>query len=366
MAFWLVFCGHIVVFLSLVAFVTSLQVNGEKIYKMTSQSSSNGCDLFRGSWVFDDTYPLYDASDCPFIGLNCQKSGRPDNMYLKYRWKPDGCDLSSFNGQNLLEEFRGKKIMFVGDSLSLNQWQSLICMLHTALPRSNYTLVSRGLLSTFSFPDYGVSVMFLKNGFLVDIAVEKIGRVLKLDSISTGNQWKGVDVLIFNSYHWWTHEGRFQTWDYFEVGGNLSKNMDHMEAYKIALTTWAQWVDSNIDPSKTRLFFQGISAVHYHGKEWNEPKVRSCEGQTKPIEGSNYPGDHYPGEAVVKSVLSSMERPPFLLDITLLTQLRKDGHPSKYAGGDGGSATATDCSHWCLAGVPDTWNQLLYTILFNK
>lgn len=42
--------------------------------------------------------------------------------------------------------------MFVGDSLSLNQWQSLTCMLHVALPQANYSLVRAGDLSTFSFP----------------------------------------------------------------------------------------------------------------------------------------------------------------------------------------------------------------------
>jgi len=33
------------------------------------------------------------------------------------------------------------------------------------------------------------------------------GRILKLDSITSGYKWKG-DVLIFNTYHWWFHTGQ--------------------------------------------------------------------------------------------------------------------------------------------------------------
>jgi DNA mismatch repair ATPase MutL len=40
------------------------------------------------------------------------------------------------------------------------------------------------------------------------------------------------------------------------------KEMDHMEAYKIGLTTWGKWIDANIDPSKTKVFFQGVSPSH--------------------------------------------------------------------------------------------------------
>ncbi|KAL9160352.1 hypothetical protein ABFS82_08G193900 [Erythranthe guttata] len=317
------------------------------------------CDLFKGSWIVDDSYPLYDSSHCPFInpGLNCLINGRTDKLYLQYKWKPTACDISRFDGKEFLERYRGKKVMFVGDSLSSNQWQSLACMLHAALlPNANYTLTRRGPLTTLSFLEYEMSVMFVKNGFFVSLT----NRTLKLDTLVGTGLWTGADVLIFNSYHWWLHSGRLRTWDNYQIGNQIFKDMDVMEAYKTALTTWANWVDSNIDPAKTRVFFQGISTVHYKGSDWNEPSVKDCRGQTKPINGSDYPGIKPQGDPVVRSVLSNMKKPAFLLDISLMTQLRKDGHPSIYAG------KGLDCSHWCVAGVPDTWNQLLYTLLLKS
>ena len=98
------------------------------------------------------------------------------------------------------------------------------------------------------------------------------------------------------------------------------------------------------------------------GSEWN-PKARNCRAETKPVKGSEYPGPNNPGEDVVKSVLSKMAKPVYLLDITLLTQLRKDGHPSTYTGR---GIKFVDCSHWCLAGVPDTWNEILHAALHNE
>ena len=99
------------------------------------------------------------------------------------------------------------------------------------------------------------------------------------------------------------------------------------------------------------------------GQEWGEPKARNCKGQTEPVKGSTYPGPSHPGEAIVKSVLSSLGNKAYLLDVTLLTQLRKDGHPSIYAGQGSGYV---DCSHWCLPGVPDSWNEILYAALLDS
>lgn len=44
----------------------------------------------------------------------------------------------------LLNMWRGKKVMFVGDSLVVNQYESLLCMLHAAAPgaRTNQSWAS--------------------------------------------------------------------------------------------------------------------------------------------------------------------------------------------------------------------------------
>ncbi|KAL2322583.1 hypothetical protein Fmac_026962 [Flemingia macrophylla] len=353
------FCTSLVLFFTLL-----IQIDGsEYLYDNKHERVFGGCDLFQGSWVYDESYPLYESSLCPFIEkqFDCEKNGRPDKFYLKYRWQPTGCNLTRFNGEDFLRRLAGKRIMFVGDSLSLNQWQSLTCMLHTAVPDAPYTSVRYGGLSIFTFPRYNAKLMFSRNAFLVDIVAERIGRVLKLDSIEAGETWKGVDVLIFDSWHWWVHTGRKQPWDFIREGNQTIRDMNRLVAYGKALNTWAKWIDNNIDPTQTKVFFQGVSPDHVNSDKWGEPGAKTCEGQTLPVLGVRYPGGLNQAELVLEKVLGAMKKPVQLLNITPLSQLRKDGHPSVY--GFGGHRNI-DCSHWCLPGVPDTWNQLLYATLF--
>ncbi|PIN09402.1 hypothetical protein CDL12_18016 [Handroanthus impetiginosus] len=251
--------------------------------------------------------------------------------------------------------------MFVGDSISLNQWQSLTCLLYTSLNGSNVTQEIDGSMHTVTFQDYGVSVTFFLSHYLVDIEMEQFGRVLKLDSLKNGDVWKQVDVLIFNTWLWWRRTGIDQPWDYIEDNGIVTEDMDRMVAFSKALMTWAKWVESDVNPYKTKVFFRGISPSHYSGVEWNEPQVKDCSMETRPLSGSTYPSGEPLATKVVEDILSSnisSSKHVHLLDITRLSELRKDGHPSIYNG-----LNRMDCNHWCVAGVPDTWNQLLYAQL---
>ncbi|XP_047337000.1 protein trichome birefringence-like 41 [Impatiens glandulifera] len=322
------------------------------------------CNLYEGSWVKDNSYPLY--KNCPFVEkeFNCQNNGRPDTDYLTYRWQPTDCQLPRFDGLGFLNKYKGKKIMFVGDSLVRDQWSSLTCLLYNSAKELNYTLKRVAKVSTFHIPKYNVSVILDRNVFLVKLVDEAKGRILKLDSID-GEGWKGMDLLVFDTWHWWNYRHALQVWDYIQIDNKYLKDMDRNTAFEHAMGTWGTWVDANVDPSKTRVFFQGISPNHYRGAEWNEPHANKCVGQTIPIMGSKYPGTYPPEMKIVKRALSRVKKVPVsLLDITGLSLLRKDGHPSIY--GSGG-ASGADCTHWCVGGVPDTWNQILsHLVLTHK
>ncbi|KAE8799513.1 protein trichome birefringence-like 38 [Hordeum vulgare] len=332
---------------------------------------SSSCDLFQGRWVADASYPLYDAASCPFVPdvFDCRRNGRPDAAYLKFRWSPAACRLPRFDGLGFLETWRGKTVMFVGDSLSMNQWVSLACMLHAAVPDPARVSFSTGdPVSSVHFEDYDLSVVLYFSKFLVDVVQEDVGRVLKLDSMQGADSWRGAHLLVFNTWHWWTYKGASQVWDYMQEGNTTYNDMDRLAAFSKGLSTWARWVDANVDASLTRVIYQGVSPSHYTSKEQESdgaaPVSGGCFQQTRPRQVATDGDERVLSEqVVVRGLIASMSTPVSLLDITSLSQLRIDAHPSVY-GGPG--RDGMDCTHWCIAGLPDAWNHILYAMLLQR
>nr|XP_048333215.1 protein trichome birefringence-like 40 [Ziziphus jujuba var. spinosa] len=68
----------------------------------------------------------------------------------------------------------------------------------------------------------------------------------------------------------------------------------------------------------------------YVARDWNELGVTNCGNETKLLSGSVYRGGLPKELYVVKDILTGMRKHVHLLDITTLSQLRKDAHPGFY------------------------------------
>lgn len=104
-----------------------------------------------------------------------------------------------------------------------------------------------------------------------------------------------------------------------------------------------------------------ILYISTSGAEWGEAG-RTCAGQTEPTSPSSFSGGPIPQQVIVNELLQVKAKQVKSMDISYLSQLRKDAHPSKY----NGVHFSNDCSHWCVAGLPDTWNQLFYAALVDE
>ncbi|KAG8059289.1 hypothetical protein GUJ93_ZPchr0002g22995 [Zizania palustris] len=190
----------------------------KKVHWIEAMSS---CNMFYGNWVRDDSYPLYPEGSCPHIdeSFNCPLNGRPDNAYQRLRWQPSGCSIPRLNPTDMLERLRGKRLVFVGDSLNRNMWESLVCILRNSVKDKRRVFEVSGRQQfraegsySFLFQDYNCSVEFFRSPFLVqewEVPVTKgmPKETLRLDMISRSfPRYKDADFIIFNTGHWWTHE----------------------------------------------------------------------------------------------------------------------------------------------------------------
>ncbi|XAR65087.1 hypothetical protein NMG60_11009056 [Bertholletia excelsa] len=344
---------------------------------------SENCDLFDGRWVRDNTKPYYPAGSCPFIDrdFDCHLNRRPDYAFVKWKWQPNCCDIPSLNATDFLERLRGQKLVFVGDSLNRNMWESLVCVLrHNVQDKKRVFEISgrrdfkkKGFYA-FRFEDYNCTVDFVSSPFLVRESTFN-GRngsfdTLRLDLMDrTTSMYSDADVIVFNTGHWWTHEKTSRGEDYYQEGNHVYPRLKVLEAYKRAITTWARWVDKNVDGRRTQVVFRGYSVTHFRGGQWNSGG--QCHKETEPIFNETYL-THYPSKMrALENVLQEMKTPVLYLNISRLTDYRKDGHPSIYrkeyksVEEQISAEQSQDCSHWCLPGVPDTWNELLYASLLQ-
>lgn len=158
----------------------------------------------------------------------------------------------SLNATDFLERLRGQKLVFVGDSLNRNMWESLVCILRHSVKNKKTVFEISGrtefkkkgfyafmfkasfsksllqalkitlILSLFEphisdrdislcSQDYNCTIDFVASPFLVRESFFKnlngTIETLRLNLMDkTTSMYHDADIIVFNTGHWWTHE----------------------------------------------------------------------------------------------------------------------------------------------------------------
>ncbi|KAK1698176.1 hypothetical protein QYE76_014873 [Lolium multiflorum] len=217
--------------------------------------------------------------------------------------------------------------------------------------------------------DYNCTVEFFRSPFLVQelevpLKHGKIKETLRLDKIDrSSSRYKNADIIVFNTGHWWTHEKTSIGKDYYQEGDQVYNQVYSELNVRDASESSKLNVRDASESSKH------LGQVVGTGGQCN--LGGSCDKETEPIANEQHLIPYPQKMSILEEVLRGMKTHVAYLNITRMTDFRKEGHPSIYrkqklSEDRKAPELYQDCIHWFLPGVPDSWNEVLYAKILVK
>ncbi|OMO56091.1 hypothetical protein COLO4_35791 [Corchorus olitorius] len=342
-------------------------------------SSKNAdCNYAKGRWVADSRRPFYSGFGCKrwLSGMwACRLTQRLDFSFEGYRWQPQNCKVPEFDRFTFLKRMQNKTIAFVGDSLGRQQFQSMMCMASGGEESPEVQDVAReyglgkprGAIRpdgwVYRFPSTNTTILYYWSASLSDLV--PLNKTDKASNVSMHldrppaflrRYLHRFDVLVLNTgHHWNTGKLTANRW-VVHVNGkpNENKKLEDMKnAKNFTVHSIVRWVDSQLPLyPQLKAFFRTISPRHFQNGDWNTGGT--CNNTTPLTRGSEVMQDESSDKVVESAVRGTRVK---ILDVTAISELRDEAHMSGYSIRP--TQGINDCLHWCLPGVPDTWNELL-------
>lgn len=349
----------------------------EKLIDMVDEMIK--CDIFTGEWVPNPDAPYYTDTSCwaIFEHLNCVKYGRPDTEFMKWRWKPDSCELPIFNPYQFLDIVRGKSLAFIGDSVGRNQMQSLICLLSRVEFPVDVSYTSDENFKRWEYLSYNFTLAYFYSPFLVKFEDTPSNGLYNLYLDELDENWSTqiheFDYVILNAGHSFPRPGIY--YENRRVVGcrycqqenvpDLPTSFGYRKAFKTAFRAFNTLKDFN-----GIVFLRTFSPSHFENGEWNNggdcARKNPLKSNEIMLEGHSL--DLYLTQLEeFRAAEKEGEKRGVrfrLFDTTQAMLLRPDGHPSKYGQAPQENVTLhNDCTNWCLPGPIDSWSDFLLYML---
>ncbi|KAL1222591.1 Protein trichome birefringence-like 24 [Cardamine amara subsp. amara] len=346
------------------------------------------CDLFSGKWIPDSLGPIYTNNSCgPFIDghQNCITNGRPDSDFLYWKWKPHDCLLPRFDPRRFLQLMRHKSWAIIGDSISRNHVESLLCMLSTVEEPVEVYHDKEYKSKRWHFPLHNLTISNIWSPFLVQAAifedsngVSTAAVQLHLDKLD--KTWTSLipslDYAIISTGKWFLKSTVYHE-NAKPVGCHNCPEKYHLEelgfeyAYNATLRNVMDFIAEEAN-SKCTVFFRTSTPDHFQNGEWHsggtckqkEPVSDDEEIELKDVHKILRNVEIGQFERVVKEKMSEDGGSLKLLDFTGMLLTRPDGHPGAYRqfrpfDKDKNAKVQNDCLHWCLPGPIDYLNDVI-------